>query len=96
MSSVVVLDHIMFWNTKTFRITNKIDADATDAIMGLNENEQEPGGINKNTDVTDEQEPKGFFTNTNVNDADSDGDIGFKNYAILKNIIVITGTQDYP
>ena len=31
----------------------KVDADATDAAMGLNENDQEPVGINKNTDVTD-------------------------------------------
>ena len=38
----------------------KVAADATDAVMGLNKNEQEPGGINKETDVTDNQEPKCF------------------------------------
>ena len=72
MSSVVVMDHRFFWNTKTFKIPNKLDYGATDAVMGINDNEQEPGGINKETVVTDDQEPKGFFTNTNVADTDTD------------------------
>ena len=58
MSSVVVLDHIYILNTKTFKMPTKVDADAMNAAMGLNENEQEPAGINKDTNVTDDQEPK--------------------------------------
>ena len=30
----------------------KVDSDTTDAFMGLKENYQQPGGINKNNDVT--------------------------------------------
>ena len=55
MSSVIVPDHRFFWDAKTFKIPTKVDADATDAVMGLNKNEQEPGGINKNNNVTDDQ-----------------------------------------
>ena len=33
----------------------KIDAGATGDIIGLNDNEQEPGSINKDSDVTDDQ-----------------------------------------
>ena len=51
---------LLFWLTyffeiKTFKMPTKIEYDATDAVMGLHENDQEPGGINKNTDVTDDQ-----------------------------------------
>ena len=60
MSSVVVMDHRIFWNTKKIKMPTKVDTDATDSVMGLNDNEQEPGGINKYTDVTDDQEPKHF------------------------------------
>ena len=55
MYSVVVLDHRFFWITKTFKIPTKLYYDATDDVMGLNDNSQEPGGINKDTDVTDDQ-----------------------------------------
>ena len=64
--------------------------------MGLNYNDQEPGGINKYTDVSYNQETKESFTNTNVTDADTDAYIGLNNYAIFKKINVITGTQDDP
>ena len=47
MSSIVVLDHIFFWNTKTFKIPTKVDAYATDDVMDINENYQEPMGILK-------------------------------------------------
>ena len=58
MSSVVFMDHRIFWNTKTFKMWTKVEDDATDSVVGLNENEQEPGSINKDTDITDYQEPK--------------------------------------
>ena len=61
--------------------------------MGLNYNEQESGGINKETDVTDDQESKEFFTDTNITDADTDDDMGLNDYAILKQNNVITGNQ---
>ena len=32
----------------------KVDADTKDYSMGLNNNDQEPGWINKNSDVTDD------------------------------------------
>ena len=32
----------------------QVDADATYAVMGINENEKNPGGINKDTNVTDD------------------------------------------
>ena len=83
MSSVVVIDHIFFWNTKIFKIPTKVDADATDYFMGLNENEQELGGINKDSDVTDDQEPKEVITNANVTDADTDAGMGLNYYAIF-------------
>ena len=96
MPSVVVLDHIFCWNTKTFKIPTKLDIDATDDVMGLNKNYQEPGGINKYVDVTDDQEPKEISTNTNVTDsdtdADTDADMGLNVDTILKQIKVITGT----
>ena len=38
----------------------KVDTYVTDSVMGLNDNEQETGGINKYTDVTDDQEPTHF------------------------------------
>ena len=44
--------------------------------MGINDNNQQPGGINTNTDLTDDQEPKEIFTNTNVTDADTDAEMG--------------------
>ena len=42
MSFVVVLYHIFSSNTKTIKIPTKLDADSTDAAMGLDDNEQEP------------------------------------------------------
>ena len=51
--------------------------------MGLNENEQELGGINKDSDVTDDQEPKEVITNANVTDADTDAGMGLNYYAIF-------------
>ena len=36
----------------------KVNADATDAVMDINKNEQEPGGISKDSGVTDDQEQK--------------------------------------
>ena len=38
----------------------KVDNDATNTSMGINYNEQEPGGTNKYVNVTDELEPKEF------------------------------------
>ena len=35
-----------------------VDSDATDYVISLNDNAQEPGGINKDTDVTDDNETK--------------------------------------
>ena len=84
MSSVVVLARRFFWNTKTFKIPTRVDDDATDYGMGVNDNDQEPGGINKNTDVTDDQEPKEIFTNTHVTDSDTDDDMDSNDDAILK------------
>ena len=37
---------------KKIQNANKVDADASDTAMGLNYNDQEPGGINKYTDVS--------------------------------------------
>ena len=62
----------------------KVDANETDHVMGLNENDQEPGGTNKNYYVTDDQKPKENFTNTNVTDADTDAEMGLNDDAILK------------
>ena len=39
-------------------MTTKADANSTDAVMGLNNNYQEPVGTNTNTDVTYDQAPK--------------------------------------
>ena len=74
----------------------KVEDDATDSVVGLNENEQEPGSINKDTDVTGDQEPKETSTKTNVTYADTDAEIGLKEYTILIQIDVITGNQDDP
>ena len=49
---------LLFWITdlkKTFKMPTKIDDDATYAVMGLNNNGQEPLSIDKNADVTDDQ-----------------------------------------
>ena len=62
----------------------KVDANATDAFMGLNENDQEPVIINKNTDVTYYQEPKEILTNTNATGVNTDADMGLNNDSILK------------
>ena len=62
----------------------KVDADSTYDVMGLNDNSQEPGGINKDTYVMDYQEPKQFFRNTNVTDDDTDSDMGLNNYSNKK------------
>ena len=48
MSSIVVLDHRFCSNTKTFKRLTNVDADAMDAVMFLNNNAQETGGIKKN------------------------------------------------
>ena len=72
----------------------KVDYDETHAVMGLNENEQEPVGINKNADVTDDQKQNENFTNTNVTDATTDSGIGLNDDGILKQINVITLTHD--
>ena len=42
----------------------KVDSDETHAVMGLNENEQEPLGINKNADVTYDQKHIWYRTTT--------------------------------
>ena len=81
---------------KKKKIPTKIDADTTDAVAGLNKNDQEPGGINKNSDVTCDQEKKLFFTNTNVTDVDTDSGMGLYEYFILKQVIFITVTLYYP
>ena len=64
---------LLFWLTyffeiKTFKMPTKIEYDATDSVMGLHDNVQEPGGINRNTDVTD---------------ADTDYDMGLNGDAVL-------------
>ena len=84
MSYVVVLSHRLFWNTKQLYTISKVDADGTYFVMILNENDQEPRGMNANTDVTDDQESKVNFTNTNITDADIDADMGLNDDAILK------------
>ena len=62
--------------------------------MGLNENDQESGGINKKVNLNDDQEPRKLFTITNVADAETDADMGL-NYDVKPNKInFITGTQD--
>ena len=68
---------------KNIKIPTKVEADATDAFMGLNENEQEPYGINKESYVTDDQEQKYFSTIANVTDADNDADMGLNGYTIF-------------
>ena len=45
---LVVLSHIFFSNTKTFRIPIKVDANTNDTYVGLNNNSQEPGETNTN------------------------------------------------
>ena len=50
-------------------MTAKVDTDSTGSFLGINLNDQKPGGINKNANVTDDQEPKEMFTNTNVTDS---------------------------
>ena len=40
---LVVTDHIFCWNTKTFKITSKVDTYVADDFMGLNDNVQAPG-----------------------------------------------------
>ena len=54
MSSVVVL-YQGFFLIEAFKTPTKVDADATDADIYLNDNDKEPGGINKDSDVTDDQ-----------------------------------------
>ena len=61
--------------------------------MGLNENDQEPRGINKNSNVTDDQEPKDIFTKNNITNYDTNSDMGLNGDVIFKQINVITGTQ---
>ena len=61
----------------------KVEADATYDVMGLNENYQAPGGINKNIVVSDEQESKETFTDTIVTDANNYADIGLNDDAIF-------------
>ena len=40
MSCIVVLDHRFCWNSKIFKISTKVDADATDSVIDLNEKYQ--------------------------------------------------------
>ena len=95
MSYVVVLAYIFLWDKKTSNIPTKVDADATGEVTGLNKNEQEPGGINKNADVTDWQQQKEISTTNNVTNVETDADMGLKDDAIFKKN-VITGTQYDP
>ena len=94
ISSVVVLDKIFGWNTKSFKIPTKVDNNATDPVIVLGDNDQELGGINKKIYVTDDQELKGISTNANVTDAKNDADLVLNNDSISK-INFITGIQDY-
>ena len=64
--------------------------------MGINNNYQKPGGINKNTDVTDDQESKEIFTNTNVTDSHTDADMGLNDYAILKELMLLQEPKMIP
>ena len=57
MSSVVVLDNRFCLNEKSFKIPIKLYYDTTDSVVVISYNDQEPGGINKNADVTNDQEP---------------------------------------
>ena len=66
---------------KTFKITNKLDAYATNDFMGLNNNDQYIEEISKHADVTDDQKPRENFTNFDVTDADTDADISLNNDA---------------
>ena len=77
---------------KTSKIPTKVDDGTKYSVVGLKNNYQEPGGINKNTDVTYDQEPKVNFTNTNWTDTDTDAEMGLNNDAILKQINGINGT----
>ena len=94
MTSVVIMDRRFCLNTITLMIPNNVDAYAKDSFMGIDNNDQEPGGI-KNADVTYDQEPKEIVTNTNITYSDTDSDMGLNLYDIFK-IKVITGTQYYP
>ena len=42
MSFVIVLDPSFVLNAKTFKIPTKVDAEESDSVMGLNDNDQEP------------------------------------------------------
>ena len=52
MPSVVVLAHIFCLNAKKVKIPTKLDANAADAVIGLNENDQES---EVDVDLTDDQ-----------------------------------------
>ena len=71
----------MFWlthfsNIKTTKIPSTLDADTTDAFMGLNENAQSPGETNVNADATNATMALNYnFQDpgkTNVNDVHND------------------------
>ena len=64
--------------------------------MSLNYNDKVPGGINKNTNVTDDQEPKEIFTNKNVTYADTDTKMGSNNDAIFKIFVLSMETKIIP
>ena len=74
----------------------KVDSNASDDVVGLNYNEQEPGVINKKRWCNWWPRTKRNFHKTNVTDADTDSYIGLNDYAILKQVNVITGTQYDP
>ena len=58
MSYVVVLAHRFFCDAKTFKMPTKLYADSMDTVMGLNEIDQGPEGINKKSDLNDDQDAK--------------------------------------
>ena len=51
---LVVLVHIFCSNTKTFKIPSKLDTNATDYSVVINENVKEPGDT-KNNELHDDQ-----------------------------------------
>ena len=61
--------------------------------MGINDNGQGIGEINKNANVTDDKELGEIFTNSDVTDDGTDADMGLNNNTKPKQIDVITGTK---
>ena len=67
----------------------KLDDDTTDDVIGINDNNQETGDINKYINVTVDQEPKEIFTNTNVTDDDIDAEMGLNDDSIFKIMLLL-------